>query len=175
MPRTGRYTARGISRHTAFLICLAVITAAAVAAAVFLLFNKGEGDSPRPVAPTVEGFDAAAVPGSFRDEAAGTLNNTDVFDYRINAAITVVKGYANLRIENPVENRQLMKVTLTLDDGTMVYATDFIRPRYCIEEDRLDTSLKAGDYTANALIEVFDRVSREKAGEEIVPVRLSVQ
>lgn len=175
MPRTGRHMAHGISRHTAFLICLAVITAAAVAAAAILLFDKSSEEPPRPSAPVVEGFDTAAVPGSLRNESAGTLNDTDVFDYRINAAITVVKGSANLRIENPVENRQLMKVTLTLDDGAEIYKTDFIRPYYCIEEDQLDVSLKAGEYTANALIEVFDRVSREKAGEEIVPVKLNVQ
>lgn len=170
--RTTRY--RRDNRRNSLLVCLAIVTLAFVVVAVFLLLEMQLDQSRIPL-PVVEGFDPAAVPGSLSEEKAGNINTIDTFDYRINSEITVSKGVANLRIENPVENRQLMKVTITLEDGTQAYATDFIRPYYCIETDKLDAVPEAGTYQVSARIEVYDRLDQEKVGEVIVPVTLTVE
>lgn len=152
-------TGRHSSRNT-FLACLAVITVAAVIAAAFL-FLDGKKSAPKQAPPAVsDGFDPAAPAGTLEGAQAGPLGAADVFNYRINRQITVQKGEANVRIENPPENRQLMKVTLTLSDGTAVYTTGLIKPYYSIETDRLDVTPKKGTYQATATIEAYDRATR---------------
>lgn len=170
---SGAYRPRRASR-SAFLICLSIVTFAAVTGALFLLLVPHESER-TPSAPAQAGFDHAAAPGALTPGPVGDLNSLELFDYRINQRVTVRRGGANLRIENPAENRCLMKVTVTLQDGSVIYATDFIKPNYSIASDQLDQSLKKGVYQATAEIEAYDRVSRELLEKEKADVTITVE
>lgn len=156
-------------RITFFIVlAIAVLIIAAAAAAVLLQ----EGGMPPVVQ---EGIDPAAVPGDLIDGPVGDLSAIDAFSYRIAKSIPVKKSVAQLSIENPAENRQWMKVILLLEDGTQVYATDFIKPYHYILQDKLDAALPAGTYPCTARIEAYDSASLEKLSQADEPVTLLVE
>lgn len=162
MPRDMRtyrgYGKRRYSGRVTFFICLLVVLAIAAAAAVLIFLRP----APEPKAGPIEGlgYDAAARIGTLTEGNAGDLNALEQFQYRLNRSPTVTKGVANWRIENPPENRQLMRVRILLEDGTPIYETELIKPYYYIESDKLDVKLEAGNYPATAEIIVVDSVSR---------------
>lgn len=54
----------------------------------------------------------------------------------------------NLRIENAPGNPYDMRVTITLEDGRVVYESGGIKPNYHIDSAPLAVDLDAGDYPA---------------------------
>lgn len=75
--------------------------------------------------------------------------------FRISIASTIV-GYedqkVDIRIENPLNNRYLMKVNVYLDEtGEEIYATDLIDPGYYIQSTMLDKKLEVGEHPATAV------------------------
>ena len=176
MPRDMRtyrgYGKRRYSGRVTFLICLIIVLLIAVTAAILIFLRP----APEPQAGPVEGmgYDPAAHIGTLAGENAGDLNALGQFEYRLNRSPVVTKGTANWRIENPPENRQLMRVRILLEDGTPVYETELIKPYYYIASDQLDVKLKAGEYPATAEITVVDSVSHEplSSASEALTIRV---
>lgn len=77
----------------------------------------------------------------------------------INANPVFLNGTAegNLRIENAPGNPYDMRVTLTLEDGSVAYSSGGLKPNYHIEKDKLDSDLAAGEYAATARFYAVDK------------------
>lgn len=177
MPKDSRiyrgYGRRRYGGKILFILCL-VVAALAIGVAAFFILRERTGDSFGDV-PLGSGFDKAAVAGTLSEQGAGDLSPASEFHYRINQKITVAKGKANLRIENPPENQQLLKVNILLSEGTEIYATEWIKPYHCIESDRLDSTPKKGSYSAVAKISAYDSVSKELLSTVEQPLTVTVQ
>lgn len=149
------YGRKRYSSRMTFIICLVITLLAFAGVAIAVLLGGGD-ESARKGGAVLPGLDPAAVAGTLSGAAAGDLLPPGEFNLRMNQSILVTKGEANLRIENPVENRNAMKVVLSLQDGTPLYTTDIIRPYYFIENDKLDKALQPGTYSAWADFTVLD-------------------
>lgn len=100
------------------------------------------------------------------DELKDALNQTveeGMLAISIAPSVTFADGSTegDLRIENPPGNRFDVRVTIALDDGRVVYATDAVEPGWCIERDRLDVELSAGTYSATATFTAYDEHDAE--------------
>ncbi|MCI8623842.1 MAG: hypothetical protein HFG26_09290 [Provencibacterium sp.] len=163
------YGRRRYSGRVTFFICLLFVVLLAGVAAALILLNRPETVSGGPVAGL--GYDETARVGMLEEGEAGDLLGLDEFQYRLNRTPSAVKGEANWRIENPPENRQLMRVSVRLPDGTVLYETGLIKPYYSIRTGPLLQKLEPGIYNVTAEITVLDAVSREpvsSAEEELV-------
>lgn len=59
---------------------------------------------------------------------------------------------AEVRIENNLQNRYIMQVTIYLDEtGEEIYRTDLIDPGYYIQQTKFDKHLDPGEYAATAV------------------------
>lgn len=104
--------------------------------------------------------EAEALQGSIHhmteEEIQEALNNiVEEGMFRISIAsdiIAIEDGKAQLRIENNLQNRYVMQVSIYLDDtGEEIYSTDLIDPGYYIQEAELDEHLEPGEYAATAV------------------------
>lgn len=104
--------------------------------------------------------EAAALQGSLNimteEEIQEALNNTvEEGMFRISIAsniIAIEDGMAEIRIENNLQNRYIMQVTLTLDEtGEEIYRTGLIDPGYYIQSAKFDKHLDPGEYEATAV------------------------
>lgn len=104
--------------------------------------------------------EAAALQGSLQnmseEEIQAALDSIiEEGMFRISIASDIVAeedGMAELRIENNLTNRYLMKVNIYLDEtGEEIYATDLIDPGYYIQQAELDRHLEPGQYAATAV------------------------
>jgi len=104
--------------------------------------------------------EAEALQGSINvmseEEIQEALNNiVDEGMFRISIAsdiIAVEDGKAQVRIENNLQNRYIMQVSLYLDEnGEEIYSTDLIDPGYYIQETTFDKQLDPGEYAATAV------------------------
>ena len=104
--------------------------------------------------------EAAALQGSLNimteEEIQEALNNTvEEGMFRISIASNIVAiedGMAEIRIENNLQNRYIMQVTLTLDEtGEEIYRTGLIDPGYYIQSAKFDKHLDPGEYEATAV------------------------
>ncbi|MBQ7895393.1 MAG: hypothetical protein IJ364_02410 [Oscillospiraceae bacterium] len=104
--------------------------------------------------------ESAALQGSINvmseEEIQEALNNiVEEGMFRISIAsdiIAVEDGKAQLRIENNLQNRYIMQVSIYLDEnGKEIYSTDLIDPGYYIQEAELDEHLDPGEHAATAI------------------------
>lgn len=104
--------------------------------------------------------EAAALQGSLNimteEEIQEALNNTvEEGMFRISIAsniIAIEDGMAEIRIENNLQNRYIMQVTLYLDEtGEEIYKTGLIDPGYYIQSAKFDKHLDPGEYAATAV------------------------
>lgn len=110
-------------------------------------------------------YDAAAekglLDGRTAEEVAALSQQVEngMLQVSINANPVFLNGTAegNLRIENAPGNPYDMRVTLTLEDGSVVYASGGLKPNYHIERDTLDSDLDAGEYAATARFYAVDK------------------
>ena len=116
--------------------------------------------------------EAEALKGSINvmteEEIQDALNNiVDEGMFRISIAsniIAIEDGLAQVRIENNLQNRYVMQVSICLDEtGEEIYATDLIDPGYYIQETKFDKHLDPGEYLATAVF-----TARYPDTEEIV-------
>lgn len=103
------------------------------------------------------------------EEMQEALNNVvEEGMFRISIAsdiIAIEEGKAQVRIENNLQNRYIMQVSIYLDEtGEEVYSTDLIDPGYYIQETTLDKSLEPGEYAATAVFTAFYPDSEEIVG-----------
>ena len=104
--------------------------------------------------------EAEALQGSIHvmtdEEIQEALNNiVEEGMFRISIAsdiIAVEDGKAQVRIENNLQNRYIMQVSIYLDEtGEEIYSTDLIDPGYYIQETTFDKHLDPGEYAATAV------------------------
>ena len=117
--------------------------------------------------------EAEALQGSINvmteEEIQEALNNiVDEGMFRISIAsniIAIEDGYAQVRIENNLQNRYIMQVSIYLDEtGEEIYSTDLIDPGYYIQETRFDKDLKPGEYAATAVFTAYYPDTEEIVG-----------
>ncbi|MBE5803143.1 MAG: hypothetical protein E7316_01355 [Clostridiales bacterium] len=117
--------------------------------------------------------EAKALQGSLNvmteDEIQEALNNiVEEGMFRISIAsniIAVEDGLAQVRIENNLQNRYVMQVTLYLDEtGEEIYRTDLIDPGYYIQETEFDKHLDPGEYAATAVFTALYADTEEVVG-----------
>lgn len=135
--------------------------------------------------------EAAALQGSIdqmtEEEIQQALDNiVEEGMFRITIASDIIayeNGEADLCIENKLQNRYVMQVTLyTLEtDETTgetiqneIYRTDFIDPGYYIEYDYFDTPLAAGEYDALAIFTALYPDTEEIVGTAGAQVKIHV-
>ena len=108
--------------------------------------------------------EAEALKGSLNvmteEEIQEALNNiVEEGMFRISIAsniIAIEDGPAQVRIENNIQNRYIMKVNIYLDEtGEEIYSTDLIDPGYYIQETKFDKHLDPGEYAATAIFTAF--------------------
>ncbi|RGB66487.1 hypothetical protein [Provencibacterium massiliense] len=151
------YGNRRYSRKVMFFISLAIsLCVAGIVVGVIIHDWMGQAKAFSP-----DGYETAAQVGMLTDTKAGDLWDLDSFSYRLNEkpVVSSKEGTANLRIENPPENQQLMRVTLTLADGTQLYRSGLIKPYHYVEHAALSFVPELGSHEATALIEACDSVS----------------
>ena len=156
-PKLKRQTV-GKSRAATILLALILVAVLLIGAAgyYFLVYRPTQRRSG--VAGGLR--EAAALQGSINqmtDEEIQAALDSIIEEgmFRISIAsdiIAIEDGMAQLRIENNLSNRYLMKVNIYLDEtGEEIYATDLIDPGYYIQEAGLDRHLDPGEYPATAV------------------------
>lgn len=168
------YGRRRYSGRRMFLITLlTAIVVFAVTGGLLWLFGRAqpEGKSFQFSGP----YDQNAVVGTLYGQPAGDLKPVDEFEFRINPNMTVEGGKADIEIENPVGNRALMRVTLTLDTGETVYTSGLIKPYHYIEAVKLEKTPAKGSHPGAANIEVCDKMTLQVIGRMEQPVTLTVK
>lgn len=134
---------------------------------------------------------ATVVAGSFlpAEKDAAEMTDAQVADYAqqavdassfqmiIGSDITVNSSdsSSDLYIQNPPTNAYPIAVTITLDDGTVVYSSGAIQVGYEVKNATLDTKLNSGTYTGTALFKLYDAETSEAKGQVAATVTLTVQ
>lgn len=127
--------------------------------------------------------EADALQGAIRqmtdEEIQQALNNIveeGMFRISIASDIIAIEGdKAELRIENNLQNRYVMQVSIYLDDtGEEIYSTDLIDPGYYIQEAELDKHLEPGEYAATAVFTALYPDTEEIVGTVGANVTLHV-
>lgn len=127
--------------------------------------------------------EADALQGSIsqmtEEEIQQALN--DIVDegmFRISIAsdiIAIEKGKAELRIENNIQNRYIMQVSIYLNEnGKEIYSTDLIDPGYYIQSAELDRHLEPGEYEATAVFTALYPDTEEVVGTVGANVKIYV-
>lgn len=108
--------------------------------------------------------EAEALKGSLtvmtEAEIQEALNNiVEEGMFRISIAsniIAIEDGPAQVRIENNLQNRYIMRVNIHLDEtGEEIYGTDLIDPGYYIQETKFHKHLDPGEYAATAIFTAY--------------------
>jgi len=98
--------------------------------------------------------------------------------FRISIAsniIAIEDGKAQLRIENNIQNRYIMQVSIYLDEnGEEIYSTNLIDPGYYIQEAELDKHLDPGEYQATAIFTALYPDTEEIVGQAGAQVTIHV-
>ena len=127
--------------------------------------------------------EAAALQGSIQrmtdEEIQEALNNiVEEGMFRISIASDIIAeedGLAELRIENNIQNRYIMQVSLYRDDnGAKIYSTDLIDPGYYIQTAELDEHLEPGEYACTAIFTALYPDTEEVVGTVGANVNLYV-
>jgi len=97
------------------------------------------------------------------------------FRIQINARPELINGRCNLMIGNPVENKEDVKVSLSLDDtGAVIYQSGTLKPGQRKAYVNLETGLEPGEYPVTAVFHILDPESGAAAGEIEAGALLSV-
>lgn len=115
-------------------------------------------------------YDANAVEGLLdgrTEEEIAELNAQTVAEgmlqVSINANPVFLNGTSkgNFRIENAPGNPYDLRVSVTLEDGTEVYASGGVKPNHHIDSAALTVDLEAGDYPATAKFYAVDKKHKD--------------
>lgn len=111
-------------------------------------------------------------------KALQEATDKSAFQFRINSRPVFADSSAEgpLFIENPEENRYLMRVTIRLEEtGEAVYKTRAIKPGYGIGSDKLSKELPPGEHKAVAIITAMDPETGKTAGSAQAKIRLIIK
>lgn len=146
--KKGRYQASATPRHDKFLlpVLLAVLL---IAGGILFLRTTQNSSVPEETVEKLEG--AASIPGfESLNLKAGTKKQT-------------------LVLSNPAENTCLFRLSLILEDGTVLWTSRYIRPGEDSDPIKLSKPLEAGSYKNTTLkYECFTQDKTPLNGAEII-------
>lgn len=97
------------------------------------------------------------------------------FQMIINPDITVEGGKSDLYIQNPPNNSYPIDVTITLDNGDVVYQSGGIKIGYEVKNATMDKQLDKGNYTGTALFKLYNQETSEEKGQVTAEITISVK
>lgn len=123
------------------------------------------------------------LPGMTEEEVQQRLNTVvseGMMNVSMNPHPVFVDGKSagSLRIENIEQNHYSYQVTITLDDtGKEIYQSGLLEPGYFIDEAKLTTALKKGEYPATARFLAYQSLdSNEKPiGAAVLKITITVE
>ena len=120
----------------------------------------------RPSNGGIKGGNVAAVKdGRLQANANKPQNqNPDIFSYSLNHSITFSSPEADgtIMVENDPGNKDAMQLCLYVgDEQKLIYASAMLQPNQHINGDKLLVKLKKGEYSATAVISVYDTETDE--------------
>ena len=121
------------------------------------------------------------IPGYTEEEIKEMLQrkaDESTFSFEINSRPVFKSGDAegNLRIANPPYNKYSIEVEIKLDsNGKTIFKSGNIPPKHYIENAKLSTKLKAGEYDATATINAYDSESGEFKGTSAAKLVIKVE
>ena len=135
------------------LIGLSVLAGILLISSVYGVIQKGERNAP----PALEGntVDSAEEENDNKESALAekkiAVPGADIMIFKANQKKQTVNLY------NPEKNSCYFKISLLLEDGTLLYQSDLIAPGKEIEEIEISRALPSGNYE-NAILkyECFD-------------------
>lgn len=81
---------------------------------------------------------------------------------------------SNIYIQNPPNNGYPIDVTITLEDGTVVYSSGAINVGYEVKNATFDTTMNTGTYTGTALFKLYDPETSKAKGQVAAKVTITV-
>lgn len=127
---------------------LVVLCIALLAAVVYLLKEKKTA----PAADQIKDWDT----GIGEDPPQGADTGILIPGYDT-AVMEAGSDHLPMSIGNPKDNQCLMKVTLSLEDGTELYESSLLAPGEGMEEVTFNQSMEEGIYDMTARFECFSR------------------
>lgn len=121
------------------------------------------------------------LPGMTAEEVQQRLN-TVVSEGMMNVSMNPHPVFPNgnsagtLRIENIEQNHYSYQVSITLDDtGEEIYQSGFLEPGYFIDEAKLETVLKKGEYPATARFLAYQEHDENPIGAAVLKISITVE
>ena len=134
------------SNKKLLIIIIAILVVAALAVGGVVVYNSFFAEKPTPsngvVGKITDGWDTG-----LEDETAPKSQCIQIPGYGT-AVMTAGDESLSLSIGNPKDNKCGFYATLKLEDGTVLYESELIKPGYGLTEVPLKQTLKAGEYTA---------------------------
>lgn len=129
-------------KYIVILTCLRVILLVLLGYLLYTRYReKEEGGGSAYVDPDAESWDAGVDPPQ---EEEGSILIPGYTGAWMNEGDMVLK----LRIGNPKENTCYLKAALKLEDGTVLYESELLKPGTGFDEIELNQTLSAGEYEA---------------------------
>lgn len=100
------------------------------------------------------------------------------FSFEINSRPIFENGKAegNLRIANPPYNKYSIEVEIKLDSNEKtIFKSGKIEPMHYIENAKLSSNLKKGEYDATAIINAYDTETGEFKGKSAAKLIISIE
>lgn len=134
------------SNKKLLIIIIAILVVAALAVGGVVVYNSFFAEKPTPsngvVGKITDGWDTG-----LEDETAPKSQGIQIPGYGT-AVMTAGDESLSLSIGNPKDNKCGFYATLKLEDGTVLYESELIKPGYGLTEVPLKQTLNAGEYTA---------------------------
>ncbi|MCI7085199.1 hypothetical protein MR988_03690 [bacterium] len=134
------------SNKKPLIIIIAILVIAALAVGGVVVYNGFFAEKPTPsngvVGKISDGWDTG-----LEDETAPKKTGIQIPGYGT-AVMKSGDESLSLSIGNPKENKCGFYATLKLEDGTVLYESELLKPGYGLTEVPLNQTLEAGEYTA---------------------------
>ena len=159
-----------------FKIMMALLILIMPLSAVFIINNNKNK-------PNVVGgiLQEGVIPGYTEEQIKEILQrkaDESSFSFEINSRPIFKDGKSegNLRIANPPYNKYSIEVEIKLDsDGKTIFKSGKIEPMHYIENARLSSKLKKGEYDATAIINAYDTETGEYKGRSAAKLIISIE
>ena len=134
------------SNKKLLIIIIAILVIAALTVGGVVVYNGFFADKPAPsngvVGKITDGWDTG-----LEDETAPQSSGIQIPGYGT-AVMNAGDESLHLSIGNPKDNNCGFYATLKLEDGTVLYESELLKPGYGLTEVPLNQTLDAGEYTA---------------------------
>lgn len=134
------------SNKKPLIIIIAILVIAALAVGGVVVYNSFFAEKPLPSNGVVEKISDGWDTG-LEDKTAPQSSGIQIPGYGT-AVMKAGDESLSLSIGNPKENKCGFYATLKLEDGTVLYESELLKPGYGLTEVPLNQTLDAGEYTA---------------------------